>query len=31
LAYIIVAQALGYLVVLCLGLAGLYRIRTGNE
>jgi len=31
LAYIIVAQALGYLIVLCLGLAGLNKFRAENQ
>ncbi len=31
LAYIVVVQALGYLVVLVLGLTGLYRIRTATQ
>ena len=31
LAYIIVAQALGYVVVLVLGLLGLYRIRAASR
>ena len=31
LAYIIVAQALSYVVILLLGLMGLYRIRAGRQ